>query len=236
MKEDLRKHIDEFGFAAVCKVFDDNKIEHLISILADYEKSIVVRKRSGTAYGIRDLLNVCPGVGEIAESPRVKSLVENILGREAKPVRAIFFDKTSSANWKVPPHQDLTVTVKEKRETENFTAWTRKAGIQHVQPPVGILEKMLAVRIHLDDADETNGALKVVPKSHRNGRLTAAEILNIQQTNKLEVCRHKRGDVFLMRPLLVHSSSSGTSPKHRRVVHIEYSAENLPNGLEWYES
>lgn len=95
---------------------------------------------------------------------------------------------------------------------------------------------MLVVRIHLDDADETNGALKVIPESHKNGRLSASEIQNLRKANKSELCGIKRGEAFLMRPLLVHASSKGTTPKHRCVIHIEYSAENLPNGLEFYGS
>jgi hypothetical protein len=39
-----------------------------------------------------------------------------------------------------------------------------------------------------------------------------------------------------MRPLLLHASASGTGPGHRRVIHLEYAVEELPGGLEWYES
>jgi ectoine hydroxylase-related dioxygenase (phytanoyl-CoA dioxygenase family) len=95
---------------------------------------------------------------------------------------------------------------------------------------------MVTLRIHLDDSDDSNGTLKVVPKSHQNGRLSAEMIQNFRQANGIVTCSVKRGDAILMRPLLVHSSSIGTNPKHRRVIHLEYSAENLPNGLEWYGS
>ena len=39
-----------------------------------------------------------------------------------------------------------------------------------------------------------------------------------------------------MRPLLLHASASGTALGHRRVIHLEYAAEALPEGLEWYEN
>ncbi len=136
----------------------------------------------------------------------------------------------------MPWHQDLTIAVKEKRETEGFAVWTRKAGIEHVQPPVGILEKMLTLRFHLDDADSSNGALKVIPKSHQSGRLSADEIKFRRQANETRVCSVKKGDCLIMRPLILHSSSAGTRPKNRRVIHFEFSAEDLPNGLSWYGS
>lgn len=236
MTEFLIKEIDEFGFAKYPQIIDEPQIENLLASLSELKANSTVREKKGATYGVRNLLNLSPAVREFAESGEVKNLVEIILGAKAKPVRAIFFDKTPEANWKVPWHQDLTVAVREKRETAGFTAWTRKAEIYHVQPPIAVLEKMLAVRLHLDDADETNGALKVISKSHKYGRLTAPEIQSLQKANEFQLCRIKRGDAFLMKPLVVHSSSAGTSPKHRRVIHIEFSAEKLPGDLQWYGS
>ena len=232
----LLEEINEFGFTSVSKIIDDNQVGKLIEDLSKLEDSAAVGKKNQAIYGVRNLLNLAPEVRKLAEGDKIKSLIERVLAKKAKPVRAIFFDKTPEANWKVPWHQDLTIAVKEKRETEGFNVWTNKAEIQHVQPPVSILEKMLTVRIHLDDTDERNGALKVVPKSHKYGRLSAADLQNLRKANEIHLCRIKQGEVFLMRPLIVHSSSAGTSPKHRRVIHIEFSAENLPNGLDWYGS
>jgi hypothetical protein len=39
-----------------------------------------------------------------------------------------------------------------------------------------------------------------------------------------------------MRPLLLHASARSTSPRPRRVVHIEYAARDLPQGLEWFDT
>ena len=236
MTELLIKEINELGFAKYPQIIDDKQIENLLTSLSELRISSTFRKKKGAAYGVRNLLNLLPDSREFAESEKVKNLVKIILGANAKPVRAIFFDKTPEANWKVPWHQDLTIAVKRKKETKGFTAWTRKAEIHHVQPPTSVLEKMLAVRIHLDDADETNGALKVIPKSHKYGRLSSTEIQNLREANEEEVCCIKHGEAFLMRLLVVHSSSAGTNPKHRRVIHIEFSAEILPNSLEWYGS
>ncbi|HEY0458027.1 MAG TPA: phytanoyl-CoA dioxygenase family protein [Pyrinomonadaceae bacterium] len=80
------------------------------------------------------------------------------------------------------------------------------------------------------------GALKVIPKSHKDGRLSAVEIKSRRQANETELCSVKKGDCLIMRPLILHSSSAGTNPKSRRVIHFEFSAESLPNGLDWYGS
>ena len=37
-----------------------------------------------------------------------------------------------------------------------------------------------------------------------------------------------------MRPLLLHASSPSQLPNHRRVIHIDFAAITLPNGLRWF--
>lgn len=230
---------DEFeteGFTILKSALDRKTISLLIENLSKLKLSAPVSRNNEFVYGVRNLLNLSPEIKKFSQSETVRNIAENFLGSKAKVVRANYFDKTVEANWKVPWHQDLTISVKEKRETEGFSAWTMKAGIGHVQPPVEILEKMTALRFHLDNADETNGALKVITKSHTKGRLSAGEIKKMREANESALCRVKQGDCLIMRPLILHSSSAGTFPKRRRVIHLEFSACGLPNGLEFYGS
>jgi ectoine hydroxylase-related dioxygenase (phytanoyl-CoA dioxygenase family) len=182
--------------------------------------------------GIRNLLEIT-SIREIAKSKEILSLVRPILGARSRVVRGIFFDKQPNANWKVPWHQDLTIAVKERVELGQYHPWSIKAGIHHVQPPTAILEQMLTVRIHLDRTDESNGALKVIPGSHCHGKLTAVEIDRLKQSPAIS-CNCELGGILLMRPLLLHASSLAIVPTHRRVIHLEYAADRLPAGLEWY--
>jgi ectoine hydroxylase-related dioxygenase (phytanoyl-CoA dioxygenase family) len=228
--------LDKKGFVIVKDILDENKVLHLIESLSKLKSKKGVSKKKDLIYGVRNLLNLSPEIKEFAESKTVKEIVENFIGKDAKLVRAIYFDKTPNANWKVPWHQDLTISVEEKIETSGFTAWTLKAEIQHVQPTVEILENILTLRFHLDDADESNGALKVLEESHKSGRLESSEIQNLKDKANSFLCEASKGDVLVMRPLLVHSSSAGSNPKNRRVIHLEFSAEKLPNGLKWYGS
>jgi ectoine hydroxylase-related dioxygenase (phytanoyl-CoA dioxygenase family) len=108
-----------------------------------------------------------------------------------------------------------------------------KRGVPHARPPVGVLENMVAVRIHLDDCDRDNGALRVIPGSHRHGIMSDEQIKSFIEREESVVCEAARGSALLMRPLLLHSSGPAKSPRHRRVVHIEFAAGPLPGGLEW---
>lgn len=224
------------GFLILKNALNEETIIRLITALFHLKPAETSSQKSQTLYGVRNLLNLSSTMRCFSQSKVVKRITENILGENSKVVRAIYFDKNADANWKVPWHQDLTIAVREKRQIEGFSAWTIKAGIQHVQPPTEILEKMITLRFHLDDTDETNGALKVIPKSHLKGRLNAIQIKAEREKNKIQICRARRGDCLIMRPLLLHSSSAAINPQNRRVVHLEFSADSLPGNLEWDES
>jgi ectoine hydroxylase-related dioxygenase (phytanoyl-CoA dioxygenase family) len=103
----------------------------------------------------------------------------------------------------------------------------------HALPPVKISEQMLALRVHLDDAGADHGALRVIPRSHLAGRLTQQQVREWTQRVPEVVVAVEAGDIMLMKPLLLHASSPCQSPGHRRVVHIEYAAADLPGGLQW---
>ena len=186
--------------------------------------------------GLRNLLRNSPVVAGLAASRQIKNILECRLNRSVHPVRALFFDKTSDANWSVPWHQDLTIAVATRIETAGFKAWSVKDGILHVQPPEEILEGMVTVRLHLDDCDVVNGALKVIPGSHLQGKLSANQIAELTDSGKPSVCEVSKSGALLMFPLLLHSSSASENPLHRRVLHIEYATDKLPNGLKWFDS
>lgn len=191
--------------------------------------------RRGSAYGLRNLLQAMPAARDLAWSATILNLVQPILGCGAKPVKGILFDKTELANWAVPWHQDITISVRARWSVPGYDAWSEKDGIPHVQPPVEVLENILAVRIHLDPCPAENGALKIIPGSHTHGRLSDDEVDRWRSTVAPVTCSADAGDVLLMRPLILHSSAAATSPNHRRVIHLEYSAYQLPGGLEWSE-
>jgi len=228
--------IERDGFAVASDVIDEKEIAHALAALKRAEHSPSARRRGGV-YAIRNLLSVVPEMGKLVDASRVRPLVEGVLGASCFVVRSILFDKTPEANWKVAWHQDLSIAVCARRDVEGFGAWSEKAGVTHVQPPVEILERMLTLRLHLDANDEANAPLRVIPGSHAGGRLSAEAIAHLVRATSevVTLCLVPRGGALLMRPLLLHASSAARVPhQHRRVVHLEFAAAPLPGGLEWY--
>jgi hypothetical protein len=186
-------------------------------------------------YGVRNLLRKVPYVKEFLSSYSIRRIIDPIIGKEANPVRAIFFDKIPNANWNVAWHQDTTIAVDKKIELEGYGPWSEKEGVVHVEPPESILGGMLTVRIHLDSTDSDNGVLRVIPGSHLKGRIKSSEILPLVESSTIVECISKPGDILIMNPLLLHSSRKSLNPTHRRIIHVEFSSSTLPSKIQWHE-
>lgn len=219
----IASNLDTRGFAIVPNVLDASACHALASLLGD-----------AIGAGTRGMLSN-QKVAALAES-LLAELVRPHLHLSPIPVRGIYFDKRPETNWLVAWHQDLTLALKEQADVSGFGPWSVKEGVPHVQPPMKMLEQMLTVRLHLDDTDSSNGALRVLSGTHRLGRLSAGAIQSCRETHKEVLCEAKAGDVLLMRPLLLHASSRSSSPRRRRVLHIEFAGFPLPAPLEWHEA
>lgn len=91
---------------------------------------------------------------------------------------------------------------------------------------------MIAIRVHLDDCPASNGALQVIPGSHRYGWLD--DQIDEWKSRGLEMtCEVGAGGIVSMCPLTLHASAPSENPGNRRVIHIEFAAEDLPGDLDW---
>lgn len=231
-KDTWIKKVESAGFSILEKVIEPDEIAALIGSIEKEKVKNTSGESARGSYAMRNLLAV-PAVKRLAESMPIRALVEEILGPKALAARGLLFDKTPAANWKVTWHQDLLITVRERREVNGYGPWSVKAGVPHVQPPAKVLEKMVTVRLHLDDCGEDNGPLRVLPGSHRAGILAGEQIDAWRDSHDATTCQVPRGGVLVMRPLLLHASSAASKPAHRRVIHLEFAAQPLERGLEW---
>lgn len=173
------------------------------------------------AAGTRCLLDV-PLVREVAVILREQLVADEVLLADAPAIQAIAFDKTSTTNWKVTWHQDVMYPFRGPVRTKGFDLPVIKAGVAYARPPREVLEDLVAVRLHLDLCDATNGSLQVSPGSHRQGVLGSSEIPDCVRRHGEAVCLARPGEALLMKPLLLHASSRAREPRHRRVLHIVY--------------
>jgi hypothetical protein len=233
------ERLDRDGFVILDRVATPDRVAELIEATRVYAtgSSDGLLDRRGEVYGGRDLLWRIDEVRRLSGSRALLDIAEAVLGPGAFAVRGLFFDKTPTANWNLPWHQDLTIAVRERRETPGFGPWTRKGGIAHVHAPAELLARMLTLRLHLDDCGSESGPMRVMPGSHVAGKLDPGAIAtwSARAGEQGVDCLVPAGGAVIMRPLLLHASASGTGPGRRRVIHLEYAADALPDGLHWYE-
>jgi hypothetical protein len=230
-----REQLEADGYCFLRDVFSPGAVT---LALAEWEEvtranaadGAVLSGESGPAYGARNLLEMWPRVMELVHAPALADALCDVLGHGAGVVRALYFDKPPGHSWALPWHKDYSLAVREHIRSDIFSKPTVKAGVPHVVAPAEVLDRMLTVRVHLDDVTPENGPLRVIPGSHRAYHQKDDPPCEASSLH----CR--AGDVLLMRPLVTHASghSKTGAGLHRRVVHLECAADaELADGYAW---
>lgn len=229
----MKQEISNQGFAIIDNVFTDEEINDLLLTISQADTSKSTFRKTNDLFAIRQFLREVPVSVDKVFTDKLNRIISELFGDDYFVVKSIYFDKPENSNWFVSYHQDLTISVDKKLEIEGFGPWTTKQNQFAVQPPLDILQDNFTIRIHLDNTNEDNGALKVVPTSHLKG-IYRPETIDWTVENEI-TCSVKKGGIMIMKPLLLHSSSRTTNNNKRRVLHIEFSRSSLPDNLNWAE-
>ncbi|MFC6998872.1 WYL domain-containing protein [Rufibacter roseus] len=233
--ESCKRKVLRSGSAILDNLYTHKEVGQMLSIIKRTTQAHPDRfKGTEDLFSIRNLLQEIPKLKTVLFNQNLCRLVKEGFGENYFLTKAIFFDKPPQSNWYVTWHQDIPINVQGKIETEGFRGWTNKAGLISVIPPLEYLQKSVTVRVHLDDTDEKNGALRVIPKTHFKV-LNSEEIAHIRETEEPKCCKVLRGGVHLMKPLTLHASSKTENDQHRRVIHLEFNCLELPEKMEWLE-
>lgn len=228
-----KQQLLENGFSVVDNIYSNDEVQCILTAINEADSSKETFRKTNDLFAIRQFLKEIPSTIDLIFTNKLKVMIKEIMGDHFFAVKSIYFDKPEASNWYVSYHQDLTISVDKKIDVIGFGPWTNKQNQFAVQPPIEFLENITTIRIHLDDTDENNGALRVVPKSHLK-KIYRPETINWEHETET-TCSVKRGGVMLMKPLILHSSSRTTNGKKRRVIHIEFSSQELPAELNWSE-
>ena len=227
------EQITNYGYTIVDNVFDEKEINSIVKEIDQADTSNTTFRITNDLFAIRQFLKELPAIKSHVFTEKFNDIITRLFGDGYFIVKSIYFDKPEKSNWFVAYHQDLTISVNQKRDMPGFGPWTVKHNQFAVQPPINILRQNFTIRIHLDDTNEANGALKVIPGSHAKG-ICRADAID-WQTEKEVFCNVTKGSIMIMRPLLLHASNRSISNKRRRVIHIEFSKLELPDVLQWSE-
>lgn len=211
------------GFALVPQVLTTAECESAGSRLAGL---------SADSAGTRCLLSRA-WCQALAATVRRNPSVARLVPADFAAVQCTYFEKSMFRNWLVAVHQDLSIPVAARVEHASLGGWSEKEGSLYVQPPVELLQQLVAVRVHIDACSANDGPLRVVPASHLRGKIAPEAAALARQSLAEVICTAERGSAMAMRPLLLHASSRSTGGSKRRVLHFLFGPRTLPFGLQW---
>jgi ectoine hydroxylase-related dioxygenase (phytanoyl-CoA dioxygenase family) len=221
------------GFTVINGVYTHAEVKSILDVIASADQNNPAFRKTDDLFAIRQFLKELPQVVPLIFNDRLKAVITTLFDQGYFVTKSIYFDKSELSNWFVAWHQDLTIVVDKKVDVEGYGPWTVKQNQFGVQPPLPILQYNITIRIHLDNTNEANGALKVIPGSHNKGVYRPETIKWNVETET--TCNVNAGGLMIMRPLLLHASNRTTNNQKRRVVHIEFSRADLDGGLGWGE-
>lgn len=232
-----RREIEAQGFCLLKNALDAAAVARLTdqcsAAFAAENAAELTRSRQGHVYAARNVIDLVRNSKTVWRSGLLAETLLAVLGDQLGLVRALFLDKPPERTWSLPWHKDATIAVADNsRASNHFSHPTNKAGVPHVIACDAILQQMLTLRIHLDDVDDENGPLKVIPQSH-----FSKDSIGLGADAAVTI-HAKAGDVLAMRPLIDHASGSSKlgATRHRRILHLEFAAmATLPDGYAWWQ-
>ena len=173
-------------------------------------------------------------------------LIRNLAGDDSAPVWQIVNIWQASEPFKaLIGHPQITAGLAQLTKATELRIWHDQ--IQYKPPQIGgtnmwhqdaplwpIIAPMTEVTawLALDDADETNGCMSMVPGSHHwgnhidflNGLANYQAMPDVYEGHQIEIvrCPVKKGEVHYHHALTWHGSHANTSGRPRRAVALHY--------------
>ena len=163
------QQLSDDGYTVLENIFTKNEVSSIVQAIDQTNAAGQAFRKTKDLFAIRQFLKEVPAVQPLIFNEQLNGIISEFFGKDYFVVKSIYFDKPQESNWFVSYHQDLTIAVQKKIEYDGFSQWTVKYDQFSVQPPVDVLKNIFTIRIHLDDTDENNVALKVIPGSHLKG-------------------------------------------------------------------
>ncbi len=152
--------------------------------------------------GIRNLEKTFGSIARVAAAPSVLSIAASLLGRDSSARSCAVLRQNPGAKLVCGLASGSNRRAKPPTRNARLGPWTNKDGVDHVQPPLAVLNQMVTMRLHVDDADEEWSCLRVITDCHRLGILTQDEIVRTAAASTPKACVVASGDAGIMRPLI----------------------------------
>jgi len=205
------EHYNEEGYLTGLEVFSP---DGMVPIRRNFDELLERFRSAGRdSYAINGYHTSCRSIYDLVLQPRILDYVEDILGPNFVAWASHYFCKLPADGKKVPWHQDAIYWP--IQPTHTVTVW-----------------------LAIDDSHAGNGAMQVIPRTHREGpiaheRYESSDAVLGQQTKgvaELGTPRHlelKAGQISMHADLLVHGSDPNPGPDRRCGLTIRYASAEV---------
>ena len=212
-------HYNAKGYVSPIEVFNDNEVGEIRS----YFDSLL-SKFTAAGWGDGELTNLhkhCPGVYDLVTHRRILDYVQDLLGETLILRLSHFFIKLPGDGKRVSWHQDASY-------------WPLTPS------------KVVSVWLAIDDVDEANGAMHVIPRSHldaqipfeksdaQEGNVLSQTVKDPEQHGDLPVAIElKAGQMSLHSDWILHGSDVNRSDRRRCGLAMRYLSSDVRAFNDW---
>ena len=194
-------HYNEFGYISPLDVYSREEAD---THRAFFDEILVdVFARGQSSYSINGWHRTCRSIHDLVTESRILDYVQDLLGGDLICWGTHYFCKMPGESQRVSWHQDASYWPLSPAKTA--TVW-----------------------LAIDDADEDNGAMRVIPGSHRHGQIDYQQssadehnVLNQTVRDPLDyggapvALAMRAGQISLHTDLLLHGSEPNRSERRR---------------------
>ena len=210
MSPDQQQQLDQAGFVVLPDYFDGHqlaalrqRVEELFA--AEGESAGAEFKQEPYSRRLANLVDKGELFADLVDSPQVLTLVRHILGPEVKLSSLNARSADPLNDWTQPLHADMGAIADEHGYWVANTVWL------------------------LDDFTEQNGALRIVPGSHRWKRLPEGDPEELRADHPEQVLVTGRaGSVVVMNAHAWHGGTANRTETPRRAIHVFYCRRDKP--------
>ena len=220
MKEDPRLQFDQLGYSLCKKVFNqkesnlfENEFDKIITQIKKGNENPNARwgspltkkleKNNSVVIHTHNVQSYSSKMLKMIQNKKLLNIVESLIGPDIILHHTKLFMKPPKIGAAFPLHQDWSYFPTKKNT-------------------------MIAAVIHLSDSEKNMGSLRVIPKSHKFGKIESSDgytknkkIHDEYDLKSAHPIRAKKGDVLFFHCCTIHGSLSNTSLKNRKTILIQ---------------
>jgi phytanoyl-CoA hydroxylase len=211
--DERREAFERDGFFVVPQLFSSEECDHMLHHLEAASFELALGKDDDGPLSYRPLLHTDnPELQAVAADRRWADIVFPLLGGDVRLYWEQGVAKPPQARTELPWHQDngYAPTIPE----QYVTCW-----------------------LALDDADEANGCIHVLPGSHAQGTVRHHDVEGSPFRGGFDgddpglAVPVQRGDVLVFSSLIMHRSGPNTTDRYRRAWILQYCVAHAIHGI-----